>query len=324
MMTESAALTRLAQRQGGGRAGRRPQLTIHAAPGFFRRRALAGFASAAARNLTISGVMTESLPKSALLAALVCLLPTVIGPRLARADAGPPFLTNDPGTPGNGNWELNIAAVPTILPGSSSWQLPQLDFNYGVGERVQLTVEIPYVVQNNSGEPTASGWGNAFPGVKWRFFDQDEDGWQISTFPMYETAGSASAQRQGLAVDGPRLFLPLEVAKKVGPLSVNFEAGSYVPWHGEHEHIIGLVVGHQFSPGFDLDAELYDDHVRSTAPDATTLDVGGRYKLHRGFNLLFMAGRSIRGNSAGQVEFMGYFGVQILLSDYGRSLSNDP
>jgi hypothetical protein len=268
--------------------------------------------------------MIESSPKNALHAAVVCLLATVIGPQPARADAGPPFLTNDPGTPGNGNWEINIGAVPTIVPGSSTWQLPQLDLNYGVGERVQLTAEIPYVVQSTAGQPTASGWGNAFPGVKWRFFDQGEDGWQISTFPMWETAGSASAQREGFAVDGPRLLLPLEVAKKVGPLSVNLEAGSYVPWHGDHEHIIGLVVGHQFSPGFDLDAELYDDHVRSTAPDVTTLDVGGRFKVHRGLNLLFMAGRSIRGNSAGQVEFMGYFGVQILLSDYGRSLSNDP
>jgi hypothetical protein len=283
------------------------------------------FASAAARNLIVSGVMTESLPKSALLAAVVCLLAaSVIGPRPARADAGPPFLTNDPGTPGNGNWEINIGAVPTILPGSSTWQLPQLDLNYGVGDRVQLTAEIPYVVQRTD-QGTVSGWGNAFPGVKWRFFDQGEDGWQISTFPMYETAGSASARREGFAVDGPRLFLPVEVGRKVGSVSLNFEAGTYVPWHGDHESIVGFVVGHQFTTRLDLNVELYDDRVRSPdVPDVTTLDVGGRYKLHRGFNLLFMAGRSIRGNSTGQVEFMGYFGVQILLSDYGRALSNDP
>jgi hypothetical protein len=269
--------------------------------------------------------MTESSPKSALLAAVVCLLAaTVICPQLTRADAGPPFLTNDPGTPGNGNWEINIAAMQTTFPGTSSWQLPQLDVNYGLGERVQLTAEIPYVVQTTTGEGQASGWGNANPGVKWRFFDQGEEGWQISTFPMYQTAGSASAQRAGIAVDGPRLFLPLEIAKKVGPLSVDLEVGAYVPWHGDHEHILGLVVGHQLTPRLDLDAELYDDHVRSAAPDVTTLDVGGRYKLHRGFNLLFMAGRSLNGNSPGQVEFMGYLGIQILLSDYGRALSADP
>ena len=43
-----------------------------------------------------------------------------------------------------------------------------------------------------------------------------------------------------------------------------------------------------------------------------------------GFNLLFMAGRSLGGNSEGQVEFMGYLGIQVLLSNYGRTLSEEP
>jgi hypothetical protein len=34
-----------------------------------------------------------------------------------------------------------------------------------------------------------------------------------------------------------------------------------------------------------------------------------------------MAGRSVNGLSAGQPEFMGYFGIQILLSDYGRTIT---
>ena len=69
--------------------------------------------------------MTEPAPKSTLLAVIVCLgVAAVIGPRPARADAGPPFVTNDAGTPGN--WEINIAAMQTTAPGVSSWQLAQL------------------------------------------------------------------------------------------------------------------------------------------------------------------------------------------------------
>jgi hypothetical protein len=267
--------------------------------------------------------VTEPSPQRTLLAVIVCLsVPAFAGPT-AWADAGPPFLTNDPGTPGNGNWEINVAAMETTLPGESSWQLPQLDVNYGLGERVQLTVLIPYVVANVSGQPQASGWGNAFPGVKWRFFDQGEEGWQISTFPMYQTGLSTEAQSQGIGIAGPRFFLPLEVAHKVGSFTFNLEAGTYVPLHGDHEHIVGLVVGHQLTPRLELDGELYDDHIRG-GTDVTTFDVGGRYHLHRGFNLLFMAGRSLGGNSPGQVEFMGYLGIQILLSNYGRTLSGEP
>jgi hypothetical protein len=245
-------------------------------------------------------------------------------PPPAHADAGPPYLTNDPGTPGNGNWEINIATMQTIERGVATYQVPQIDLNLGVGDRIQLTYEIPYVLQMRDGAPTASGWSNAYAGLKWRFFDQGQGGWQMSTFPQFETAGSTTAQRKGIAAEGSRLLLPLEVAKSVGPLQLDFEAGYYAPWHGPEERILGFVVGHAVTPRLELDAELYNDHVLGTSPQVTTLDVGGRYKLQRGFILLFMAGRSLGGNGPGQVQYLGYLGIQILLSHYGRTLTSEP
>jgi hypothetical protein len=240
----------------------------------------------------------------------------------ARADAGPPFLTNDPGTPGNGNWEINIGSMQTIERGLGTYQLPQIDLNFGLGERIQLTYEVPYVVALRDGAAASSGWGNAYPGVKWRFYDQGEDGWQLSTFPQFETAGSASAQRRAIADPGSRLLLPLEVARSVGSYSLNLEGGYYV--QGAPERILGLVVGRAFTPRLELDTELYSDHVLGSAPDSVTLDLGGRYRLSHAFVLLFRAGRSLTGSSSGQVQFMGYLGVQILLSDYGLKLNGGP
>ena len=93
--------------------------------------------------------MTDPPTRGTLLATTLCLLSVaVVLPGRTRADAGPPFLSNDPGTPGNANWEINIAATQTTLHGLSVWQLPQLDVNYGLGERIQLTAEIPYIVLN--------------------------------------------------------------------------------------------------------------------------------------------------------------------------------
>ena len=259
---------------------------------------------------------------STAVAGLCCaILP---GPRLARADAGPPYLSNDPGTPGNGNWEINLASMTTVSGGVTAWQLPQIDVNFGIGDRIQLTYEIPYVLESGSGAPGASGWSNAYPGIKWRFLDQGEGGWQMSIFPQLETAGPAGAERRGLAEDAPRLLLPLEVAKSVGPLDLDFEAGYYLPLHdhGAEERILGVVAGHRFTRRLELDAELYNDHAMGGLPNYTTLDVGGRYRLGRGLILLFMAGRSIA-NSSGQVDFMSYLGVQILLSHYGLELEAD-
>jgi hypothetical protein len=243
---------------------------------------------------------------------------------VARGQAGPPFLTNDPGTPGSADWEINLGSMQTIARGVASYQIPQIDLNFGVGDRIQLTYEVPYVLQSSAGQPLQSGWGNGFPGLKWRFLDEGEDGWQMSTFPQMETAGSELARKKGIAVPGPRYLLPLEVSKKMGPLDVDFEAGYYVAGHGPKERIFGLVVGRPVSERLELDAEIYDDRAYDAGPHATTLDLGGRYKLHRGIIALFMAGRSINGFADGQPQFVGYIGVQILLSNYGRTLNEEP
>jgi len=248
----------------------------------------------------------------------------VLDPKSARTQAGPPFLTNDPGTPGNANWEINLGSMQTIARGGSSYQVPQIDLNFGVGDRIQLTYEVPYVLQTGAGQPLESGWGNGYPGAKWRFLDQGENGWQMSIFPQVETAASPLARQKGIAVAGPRYLFPLEVTRKIGPLDLDFEAGYYVAGHGPKERILGLVAGRSVTERLELDAEIYDDRAYDGGARSTTLDLGGRYKLRRGIIALFMAGRSINGFGDGQPEFVGYAGIQILLSNYGRTFTEEP
>ena len=269
-----------------------------------------------------SAVNELPLPPSvrAWAAAWICGL-MVWMPRVGIAQAGPPFLSNDPGTPGNGNWEINLAAAQTIERGGASYQVPQIDLNFGIGDRVQLTYEVPYVIEATDGQPNHAGWGNAFPGVKWRFVDQGENGWQVSLFPQAETGSTLSAQQRGIGSPGPRLLMPVEAATKLGAVDLDMEAGYYFPKRGPREEIFGLVAGHTFAERFDLAAELYRDHpLGAQSSSTTTLDLGGRYKLTRGLIALFMAGRGV----GGEPQFIGYFGVQILLSDYGRSLGSSP
>ncbi len=242
----------------------------------------------------------------------------------AHAQAGPPYLSNDPGTPGNGNWEINFGVMPTINKGDASYQVPQIDLNFGLGDRIQLTYEVPYVFHTDGSR--TSGWGNGFAGLKWRFFDQGEGGWAISTFPQIETGAGTLAQQRGTGSAGPRFLLPLEAARKIGPLEFDVEAGYYFPRRGaaRGERILGLVVGHEFTPRFELDAELYDDHAIDVPPQGTSWDIGGRYKVSRSFIALFMAGRSLTGTSDGEPEFISYLGIQILLSDFGLRWGGEP
>lgn len=244
---------------------------------------------------------------------------------VAQAQAGPPYLTNDPGTPGDGNWELNFGLVPAVSRGASADQIPQFDLNYGLGDRVQLTYEVPYVIHTGGGA-TTGGWGNGFPGIKWRFVDQGDEGWQVSTFPQYETGVGMLGQQRGIGSAGPRFLLPFEASRKVGPIELDVEAGYWFPRRGaaRGERILGLVVGHEFTPRLELDAELYDDHAIDAPPQGTTWDVGGRYKLSRSFIALFMAGSTLSGRSDGEPEFFSYLGIQVLLSDYGLKWGGEP
>ena len=61
-------------------------------------------------------------------------------------NAGPPLITDDPDTPGPNHWEINLAATMEKFDSDWGWELPLLDINYGVGERIQLKFEIPWIV----------------------------------------------------------------------------------------------------------------------------------------------------------------------------------
>jgi hypothetical protein len=268
--------------------------------------------------------MTPSTVSAATGRALMLLLIAclaLLSPLDAHAQAGPPFLSNDPGTPGNTNWEINLAVAPSLSRDGGSYQAPQIDLNYGLGERIQLTYEIPYEINSISGEPHHSGWSNSFVGAKWRFLDQGEEGWRASALPQIEFAATARAQTLGLAGPGPRYLLPLEVSKRIGPMDLDFEIGEYVPGRGPHERIMGLVAGRTMTARLELDVELYDDRASGALPRETTLDVGGRYKLSPGIIALFMLGRSVGTGGAEATQFFGYFGIQILLTDYGLKLN---
>ncbi len=132
------------------------------------------------RGLKAAATPVFRRPYSTLLfcACLVCIVWTP----LARAQGGPPFKTDDPDTPGNRQWEINFGLVGTRNPAAGSYQLPDVDINYGLGERIQLKYEIPLALQETrpqvatggtAAQPglVVGGLGESYPGIKWRFYE---------------------------------------------------------------------------------------------------------------------------------------------------------
>lgn len=55
----------------------------------------------------------------------------------------------------------------------NDYSVPILDINYGVGSRIQLKYQVPYVLQSTDGGPLESGLGKSLAGVKWRFYQNE-------------------------------------------------------------------------------------------------------------------------------------------------------
>ena len=228
---------------------------------------------------------------------------------------GPPLLTDDPGTPGNRNWEINIAYAPVFINVERFIQAPLLDINYGLGDRIQLKYQVAYVWESDGGASYRGAVGNSLLGVKWRFYQQNrEGGWNVSTYPQLELNNPDDSSARGLVEPGPRLLLPIEVTRTFGPLEANFEVGYWINKRRPNGRILGLAFGHQFTKRFEGLAEVYDDARLGGGERATTFDFGGRYEFHHGLLVLFMAGRSFgyfSGAGSGQPSFLAYAGLQV-------------
>jgi hypothetical protein len=244
---------------------------------------------------------------------VVSVLVLVFAAAGAKAQGGPPYYTNDPGTPGNHNWEINMAYMPFFYSGQSVSHVPDLDLNFGVGSRIQLTYENAWLRVQNPASAAKFGLGQSNPGVKWRFYDAGKDGLAVSVFPQAFLNNPGDAVRRGITPASESFLLPMEFARKLGPMDVDYELGYQFVRKGPNGWIMGLVTGHEFTSRLEMDMELYSQGAFHPFDAQPTLGLGARYRIHSPVILLLMAGRSLETASAKQSEFVGYFGVQFLL-----------
>ncbi len=270
---------------------------------------------------------------------LYLLLLLVASATPLHAQGGPPFITDDPGTPGNRHWEINFGWIADHNPGQAYYQLPDIDMNYGWGDRIQLKYELPLAAATDEHNTTRAGLGESLLGIKWRPYEHHLSGepksdenmnFSLGTYPQVSINNPTSAVRRGIVENGPQYYLPVEFTAKLGPVDFDGEVGRWignklVPSRWGR----GLIAGHEFSERLELYSEIYDlqDANRiGTAPKQRefTVDFGGRQTLDRAghLRLLFMGGRGIQAVTRGNSEpnWIAYLGVQIL---FGPKEAND-
>jgi hypothetical protein len=235
------------------------------------------------------------------LGAALGLLPAVL-----RAQGGPPLLTDDPGTPGNGHWEINVAWLSEQHDNGRRDELPLLDLNYGVGERIQLKYEASWVRLQANGVSSESGISNSLIGVKWRFLDDEKTGWQMSTYPQYEFRNpNSSSAAHGLSDDRNAFLLPFELQKTIGRAGLNLEVGRVFPSRGNGIWIYGLAVGWQVTEKFEAVAELHGENDNELAAN-----LGMRLRCTMHGTLLLSIGRELYNHDEARASLLSYAGWQ--------------
>ena len=236
-----------------------------------------------------------------------------------RAQAGPPFQTDDPTPVELGHYEFYIFGTIDGTPAELDPTGPAFEFNWGAIPNIQLHAILPLgaVMPSNNPVYAPGGTGSsAFGltdmelGVKYGFIKQTKHRPQIGSFTMFEIPTGNSTQ--GLGVGKVWYKLPIWVEKEFGPWSLCGGMGyTVVPQSGYNNYLYGgFLVKREINKKLELSAEIFS-HARegfaaAQTQTSTMIDAGGYYHFKSpGLQLLFAYGHSI----AGQTENYAYLGL---------------
>ena len=220
------------------------------------------------------------------------------------------MITDDPGTPGNGRFEINLAVAFEHRPGETAVDSPAIDFNYGAGDRIQLTLQTAPVLLKRRDHGAIGGLGGTEAAVKWRFLDDQARGASMSMFPRIIFNVSQSSVRRGLAEEGTRFQIPLQFAKAFRGFDLDLEWGPLVSTVGPAHWLYGMVVGIDVSKTTAFMAELHGTSRTNFADDELAANFGIRQKVNDHCLFIGSLGHELR--SPEWRALIGYAGVQLL------------
>jgi hypothetical protein len=169
--------------------------------------------------------------------------------------AGPPYVTDDPEPTATGQFENYLYVEGTRAQGAFAAPDAGIEINYGAFPETQLSASVPL---NPNPGPGGMGlvWAPLGAGVKYRFFDEDENGWrpQAAIFPqVFIPVGAASHTAPTTEL------LPIWLQKSFGGWT-SFGGGGFVnnPGSGNRDfEIYGWALQRQLTNSLTLGAEIF-------------------------------------------------------------------
>jgi hypothetical protein len=236
-------------------------------------------------------------------AKLKCAVKAAFQSRIRRKPAeeavemtvgSPPMHVDDTDTPGDKTWEINIGMEAEWAGGEHAIEGPIADINYGIGDRLQLTYEVPYVWLQDDGDDDeealhAHGVGDSTLGLKYRFYDNEERGISFALYPQVRvrTPGGNRDVSEG----GTTFILPLLMVSEFEHFSISADLGVEAS-SDERRWFAGAGVGWRLNDRTALMTELAGEDLN--APERRwQVGFGLRHKLSEDRSLSASIGRDV-------------------------------
>ncbi len=211
----------------------------------------------------------------------------------------PPMVTDDSDTPGDNNWEVNLGMHAEFAGGDHRIEAPTIDINYGIGDTIQLTYEVPYAFvrteDDNGQRVSANGFGDSILGLKYRFYDNKDAGLSFAFYPQAEFRTPGSSKIVSEVNTG--VILPLVMTKEYEHASIGAEAGVELSG-GEQRWFASFGAGKRLTDRTAILAEIAGTDINSPQSKHILLNVGLRHKISETQSISGGLGRDVYAGSA--------------------------
>ena len=233
-----------------------------------------------------------------------------------EASAGPPFRTDDSVPVEFGHYELYTAAIGTHVKGDTSGGLPNVELTYGLIPNGQLQIGGQVAFDSPAGERTQFGYGDTELSFKYRFIEEQTNGFmpQVAIFPaiVFPTGD----QRRGLGAGHISVFLPVWLQKSFGEWTT-YGGGGY--WVNQDEKtgdrnfwFFGWLLQRKVTEKLTLAAEIFHQTAdKSGSSESSGFDLdGSAVTLGGGASTGFSLGGSYDFDEHNHLLFSGGTGLQ--------------
>lgn len=224
--------------------------------------------------------------------ARLIVLPLAFGWVLGAAEAGPPFVSDDPQPTDYGHFEIYAfsqggEARDGVATASG------IDFNYGALPNLQVTAVLPVEVSYPAHGPRVAGVGNIELAAKYKFLHQDDFGWDVAVFPrvFLPSASVLVGERHA------SFLLPIWLQKDFGDWSTFGGGGCVINRGGASQDycLMGWALTRHILSNLTLGAEIVHQGADSKGGRASTgIGAGVIYDLSDTIHLLTYVGPGLQ------------------------------